>query len=57
MQGYRTYAVAVAWIIAWAIAKFGLAVDKELLADAVVAVAATMIGMRRITTTPPGEKP
>lgn len=56
MQGYRTYFVAVAGLAAWALARFGFQVDPNILADAMGAVFVVMAGMRRITTTPPGEK-
>ena len=54
MQGYRTYVVAAAGLVAWALARFGFEVDPAILADAMGAVFVVMMGMRRITTTPPG---
>lgn len=56
MQGYRTYVVAAAGLVAWALARFGFKVDPNILADAMGAVFVVMMGMRRITTTAPGEK-
>jgi len=56
MQGYRTYAVALAGLFAWALARFGFDVDPAILADAMGAVFVVMMGMRRVTTTPAGEK-
>lgn len=56
MQGYRTYAVAAAGFVVWVAARFGFEVDPEILADAMGMMFLVMMGMRKITTTPPGEK-
>jgi hypothetical protein len=56
MQGYRTYVVAAAGLVVWALARFGFEVDANVLADAMGAVFLVMMGMRKITSTPPGEK-
>lgn len=57
MQGYRTFIVAGAQVVAGLIARFGFHVDPQIIADTVIIVCpALMVLMRSITRTPVGEK-
>ena len=58
MVGYRTFIVAGLLFIGPILARWGLKIDANTVADAMIVIApAAMAIMRSVTHTSPGEKP